>query len=128
MVIDIFRGIPIHIDNIPLALDDATRALYNRTITKPSSITDAERRAITHRPSPEEEDKLCRAECGINMSELITKATNDGDSLTYTEARLLTGGLVPRQAEKLLHERIRSRSHSPGHRRRYDRGDEGCPD
>lgn len=107
MLADILRGISIHIDKTPLALDDATRALYNRAITNPSSLTDAERRTITHRPSPGEEDGLCRAACGLNMSELITKATNDGDSLTYTEARLLTGGLVPRQAEKLLHERMR---------------------
>lgn len=89
----------------PLTLDDATRALYNHAITNPSSLTDAKRRTIAYRPSPEE-DELCRAACGLSVTGLVAKAIKDRDSLTYTEADLLTNGLN-HQAEKLLHEQTR---------------------
>lgn len=92
-------------DTNPILLDDTTRNLYNRAIADPSSLTDAERRTITNRPSPDEEDTLCRAACGLNMSELIAKAIED--SLTYNEACLLIGGLVPGQSERLIDKHAR---------------------
>lgn len=108
MSIQMYDGLlTVHIDRTPLTLDEATRTLYNRAITNPSSLTDAERRTITHRPPPEEEDALCRTACGQSMSELVTKAIQNGDSLTYNEAHLLTAGVVPNQAGRLLTERAR---------------------
>ncbi|KAL3441886.1 hypothetical protein BJX65DRAFT_287948 [Aspergillus insuetus] len=106
---------PIFTDTTPLILDEATRALYNRAISDPSSLTDQERRTITRRPPPEEEDALCQGACGLSMDELIAKANNSGvhdtkdtnehinnyDSLALTdlplseiEARILTVGVA----------------------------------
>jgi hypothetical protein len=67
---------PIVTDTTPLILDEATRALYTRAISDPSSLADQERRLITRRPPPEEEDALCRGACGLSMDELIAKAIN----------------------------------------------------
>ncbi|GIK02189.1 hypothetical protein Aspvir_006234 [Aspergillus viridinutans] len=100
-------AITVNTDTSPLALDEATRTLYNRAITDPSSLTDAERRSITHRPPAEEEDALCRSACGQSMSKLIAKAIHNGDALTYNEAHLLTAGVVRNQAGRLLAERVR---------------------
>jgi hypothetical protein len=100
-------AITVHTDTTPLALDEATRTLYNRAISDPSSLTDAERRIITHRPPPEEEDALCRAACGQSMSGLIAKAIHNGDALTYNEAHHITAGVVRNQAGRLLSERAR---------------------
>ena len=88
-------------------LDEVAQALYNRAIADPSSLTDRERRIITHRPPPEEEDALCRTACGQSMTELVTKAIQNGDSLTWKEAHLLSAGVVPNQAGRLLSERVR---------------------
>src|ERR1700742_2334366 len=88
-------------------LDEATQALYNRAIADPSSLTDRERRIITHRPPPEEEDALCRTACGQSMSELVTKAIQKRDSLTWREAHLLSAGVIPNQAGRLLSELVR---------------------
>ncbi|KAF7121923.1 hypothetical protein CNMCM5793_009477 [Aspergillus hiratsukae] len=108
MSFQLFDGaITVHTDTTPLALDEDTRTLYNRAITDPSSLTDAERRIITHRPPPEEEDALCQAACGQSMSELVAKAIHNGDALTYNEARLITAGVVRNQAGRLLTERAR---------------------
>ncbi|KAL2849888.1 hypothetical protein BJY01DRAFT_233407 [Aspergillus pseudoustus] len=63
-------------DPAPLVLDAATRTLYNHAISDPPSLTDQQRRLITYRPPPEEEDALCRNACGLSMDELIAKATN----------------------------------------------------
>lgn len=41
------------------------------------------------------------------MSELVTKAIENRDLLTYNEARLLTAGVIPGQAGRLLSERAR---------------------
>ncbi|KAL2811814.1 hypothetical protein BDW59DRAFT_155469 [Aspergillus cavernicola] len=71
----------IHEDTTPLTLDEATRTLYNRAISEPSSLTDQERRLITHRPPAEEEITLSRNACGLTMNELIVKAIN---SITNT--------------------------------------------
>ena len=54
-----------------------------------------------------EEDSLCRAACGLSYSELITKAIQNQDSLTANEARLVTAGVIPNQAGRLLDERLR---------------------
>jgi hypothetical protein len=67
---------PITRDTTPLVLDEATRALYTRAITDPDLLTDHERRLITNRPPPEEEDELCRGACGLSMDELMAKAIN----------------------------------------------------
>ena len=67
----------------PLTLDDATRALYEKAIADPSSLSDERRREILQRLPREEEDALCYDICGSTMSELVTKAIQDPDSLVY---------------------------------------------
>ncbi|KAL4779064.1 hypothetical protein BJX76DRAFT_106073 [Aspergillus varians] len=112
----------IHQDTTPLALDEPTRTLYNRAISSPSSLTDQERRLITHRPPQEEENTLCRNACGISMDELVAKAINSNNNnnnnnnnddddddddgprtshslsltlpLSHGEARLLSAGVI----------------------------------
>lgn len=102
-------------DTTPLVLDDSTRTLYNRAISNPSSLTDQERRLITYRPPPDEEDTLCQNACGLSMGELITKAinsrSNTGDDiplgslgLSHKEASLLTTGVVEGQSGRILSE------------------------
>ncbi|GKZ77009.1 hypothetical protein AnigIFM56816_009118 [Aspergillus niger] len=109
----------ISVDRTPLVLDESTRTLYNRAISNPSSLTDQERRLITHRPPPDEEDTLCRNACGLSMGELVTKAINSSNNnngsdndgfplsslgLSYKEASLLTAGVVERQSGHILFE------------------------
>jgi hypothetical protein len=105
----------MNVDRAPLALGESTRILYNRAISDPSSLTDQERRLITYRPPPDEENTLCRNACGLSMDELITKAINnssnddDGSSLSslglsYKEASLLTAGVVKGQSGHILSE------------------------
>ncbi|KAE8312809.1 hypothetical protein BDV41DRAFT_588501 [Aspergillus transmontanensis] len=107
----------INVDRTPLTLDKLTRILYNRAISNPSSLTDQERRLITHRPPPEEENTLCRNACGLSMDELIVKAINsnnnnnyDDDDLSLSlglsnkEARLLTAGVVQGRSGCILSE------------------------
>ncbi|KAA8652734.1 hypothetical protein EYZ11_013039 [Aspergillus tanneri] len=96
-----------NIDRTPLTLNEATRTLYDRAIADPSSLTDAERRTITHRPPEEEENALCQKACGQSMSELVSRAVQNGDSLSYNEAHLLTAGVIPNQAGRLLSEQAR---------------------
>ncbi|KAL2807588.1 hypothetical protein BJX63DRAFT_411833 [Aspergillus granulosus] len=129
--------VPITRDTTPLSLDEATRALYNRAISDPSSLTDQERRRITYRPPPEGENALCRDACGLSMDELIAKAinsknnsndnnNNNSDSLShslslslplsYKEASLLSAGVVRKvqgQGLRILSEVARL---SPEHR------------
>ena len=50
MSFQMYGLITVNVDRAPLALDEVTRTLYNRAITNPSSLTDAERRSITRRP------------------------------------------------------------------------------
>ncbi|KAB8229899.1 uncharacterized protein BDW43DRAFT_321770 [Aspergillus alliaceus] len=109
----------INADRTPLTLDKSTRTLYNRAISDPSSLTDQERRLITHRPLPEEENNLCRNACGLSMDELIAKAINSNNNnnndddddylslsfgLSNKEARLLTAGVVQGQSGRILSE------------------------
>ncbi|GCB17407.1 hypothetical protein AAWM_00292 [Aspergillus awamori] len=108
----------ISVDRTPLVLDESTRTLYNRAISNPSSLTDQERRLITHRPPPDEEDTLCRNACGLSMGELVTKAINSSNNhssgndgfplsspgLSYKEASLLTAGVVQGQSGHILFE------------------------
>ncbi|CAG7559984.1 unnamed protein product [Fusarium equiseti] len=82
----------------PLTLDDSTRALYERAVADPSTLSDEERRKVLQRPPQEEEDSLCYDICGSTMSELVTKARRDPASLTYTEADLVIAG-VPRNRD-----------------------------
>lgn len=89
-------------DRNPLTLDPSTRTLYNRAITAPSSLMDQERRFITNRPPPAEEDTLCRNTCGLSIAELMAKAIDVNGGLTYKEARLLTAGIVPGEPGRLL--------------------------
>ncbi|KAL4728905.1 hypothetical protein ACLX1H_003307 [Fusarium chlamydosporum] len=78
----------------PLDLDGETRALYEKAVADPSSLSDEERRTILLRPPREEEDSLCHDICGSTMSEIVTKALCDPDSLSYTEARLIASGVL----------------------------------
>jgi hypothetical protein len=94
-------------DRSPLALDEATRALYRRAIDNPSSLTDEERRTVTHRPPRPEEDELCQQATGLNFSVLVQKAIDHRDSLSYDEASLLSGGLIPGEARRWLRYRLR---------------------
>ncbi|GKZ34235.1 hypothetical protein AbraIFM66950_004420 [Aspergillus brasiliensis] len=89
-----------------LILDESTRTLYNRAISNPSLLTDQERRLITHRSPPDEEDTLCRNACGLSMGELVAKAINSSSlGLSYKEASLLTTGvLVEGQSGHILSE------------------------
>ncbi|PHH89145.1 hypothetical protein CDD83_6596 [Cordyceps sp. RAO-2017] len=95
------------VDYTPISLDEAIQVLYRRAIADPSSLSDEERRKITHRPPVEEEDSLCREACGLSMGELITKAIQNEDSLSYEEARLVISGVFPNQSARLLHRRVR---------------------
>ncbi|KAL5048335.1 hypothetical protein BDW71DRAFT_177467 [Aspergillus fruticulosus] len=108
----------ISADRTPLVLDEPTRALYNRAISNPSSLTDQERRLITHRTPPDEEDTLCRNACGLSMGELVAKAINSSNNngnyndgfplsslgLSSKEASLLTAGVVKGQSGHILSE------------------------
>lgn len=114
-------AITVRIDTTPRSLHEETRALHNRAIAEPATLTDVERRRITHRPPAEEEDALCRQACGSSMTELVAKAVaihNNGSAinpstgtedllLTYKEAHLILGGAVPWQSGRLLSERAR---------------------
>lgn len=105
----------------PLVLDKSTRTLYNRAISDPSSLTGQERRLITYRSPPDEEDTLCRIACGLYMGEIVTKAINSSNnndnkkddfplsslSLSYKEASLLTAGVVKGQSGHILSEVVR---------------------
>ncbi|KAE8319653.1 hypothetical protein BDV41DRAFT_570588 [Aspergillus transmontanensis] len=91
-----------------------TRTLYNRAISDPSSLTDQERRLVTHRPLLEEENTLCQNACGLSMDELIAKAIDSNNNnnnnndlslgLSNKEARLLTAGVVQGQSSRILSE------------------------
>lgn len=94
-------------DRSPVVLDEATRALYRRAIDNPSSLTDEERRTVTHRPPGPEEEKRCRQACGLTFSELVRKAIDQRDSLSYHEAVLLVGGFIPGEAGRWLRYRSR---------------------
>ncbi|CAI6016576.1 unnamed protein product [Clonostachys chloroleuca] len=91
----------------PLDLDDATRELYRRAIVNPSSLSDAERRKILRRPSREEEDASSRELCGSTMSELITKAIQNHESLTYQESKLVMGRPKESYPGEMLREKLR---------------------
>ncbi|RDW90006.1 uncharacterized protein DSM5745_01781 [Aspergillus mulundensis] len=103
----------LSIDRTPRPLGDATRTLYNRAISNPSSLTDQERRLITRRPPAEEENTLCQKECGLTMDELIAKAINSNDkntngpALSNQESRLLLSGVVKGESGRILSERVR---------------------
>ncbi|KAB8240994.1 hypothetical protein BDV35DRAFT_401315 [Aspergillus flavus] len=104
----------INADRTPLTLDESTRTLYKRAISDPFSLTDQERRLVTHRPLPEEENTLCQNACGLSMDELIAKAINSNNNdnnnndlslgLSNEEARLLTAGVVQGQSGRILSE------------------------
>ncbi|KAL4887862.1 hypothetical protein BDV59DRAFT_189757 [Aspergillus ambiguus] len=89
-------------DNSPVVLDETTRALYHRAIDNPSSLTDEERRTITHRPPRPEEDERYQQACGLTFSELVRKAIYQRDSLSYHEAASLVNGLVPGEGGRWL--------------------------
>ncbi|CAH0057920.1 unnamed protein product [Clonostachys solani] len=91
----------------PLDLDDATRELYRRAIADPSSLSEEERRKILRRPPPEEEDARSRELCGSTMSELITKAIQNHESLTYQESTLVMARPKESYPGELLREKCR---------------------
>lgn len=116
-MISLFDGaIAIASDTTLLSLDEETRALVDRAITDLTSLTDSERRRITHRPPAEEEDALCRQACGLSMTKLVAKAIAQNNStatgtenniLTFREAHHIIAGVVPGQNGRLLSERVR---------------------
>ncbi|KAL4888482.1 hypothetical protein BDV59DRAFT_211090 [Aspergillus ambiguus] len=94
-------------DRSLVILDEATRTLYRRAIDNPSSLTDEERRIVTHRPPGPEEDEQCQQACGLTFTELVRKAIDQRDSLSYHEAVLLLGELIPGEAGQWLRYRLR---------------------
>ncbi|PKY07022.1 hypothetical protein P168DRAFT_86407 [Aspergillus campestris IBT 28561] len=94
-------------DRSPLSLDEATRALYRRAIEDPTSLTDEERRIVTHRPPRPEEDEHCRNACGLSHPELVRKCIDHADNLSYKETSLILAGVVPWEAGKQLSYRVR---------------------
>ncbi|KAF5238932.1 hypothetical protein FAUST_5269 [Fusarium austroamericanum] len=76
----------------PLALDATTRALYERAAADPSSLSGQDRRNILERPSREEEESVCHEVCGLTAPELVAKAVQDPDSLSYREVDLIMRG------------------------------------
>lgn len=91
----------------PLYLSDATRPLYEKAIADPSSLRDEERREILQRLPRKEEDALCHDICGSTMSELVTNAVQDPDSLVYMEVHLLVAGLPRDRNRKMLQQSVR---------------------
>jgi hypothetical protein len=59
-----------------------------------------------HRLPHEEENSLCYEICGSAMPELITKAIQDPDSLTYTEANLVIAGVPRTRKREIPHQSI----------------------
>jgi hypothetical protein len=92
---------------LPLTLDDTTRALYQRAIADPSSLSEEERRKILQKPPREEEGSLCYDICGFTMSELIAKAIQDPDSLSYQEMDLIIKGVSSEKYKDMLDETAR---------------------
>ncbi|KAB8205700.1 hypothetical protein BDV34DRAFT_235067 [Aspergillus parasiticus] len=92
----------INVDRTPLTLDESTRILYNRAISNPSSLTDQERRLITHRPPSEEENTLSINGNNNNNSDDDDLSLSLG--LSNKEARLLTAGVVQGQLGRILSE------------------------
>lgn len=74
-------------------MSEEQKLLHLRAKADPSTITRAERNLIHHLPSPEEEDRLCRAKVGLDMSQLKEKAFADPDSLTEAEADIIVRGV-----------------------------------
>jgi hypothetical protein len=106
--IQLFDGdVILNIDRTPITFNEATHTLYNQAITNPSTLTDEERRIITHHPPLEEEDALYHRHCGQSLSELVKKAIKNRDSLTYKESIIIAAGVDSAQNKSLIHEAAR---------------------
>ncbi|CAF3601625.1 unnamed protein product [Fusarium graminearum] len=91
----------------PLTLDDTTRELYERAVADPSSLSEEERRGILQKPHREEEDSLCHDICGFTMPELVAKAVQYPNSLSYLETDLIVRGVSKDRNKKRLDEAMR---------------------
>ncbi|QPG98791.1 hypothetical protein C2857_000085 [Epichloe festucae Fl1] len=96
----------VHVDNTPIPLDDDARTLYTRALADPASMTDAEVRAIMLRPPADEEDELCRKECGLGFDELTAKAQRR-EKLSYTEGKILFRGVAWSARAEMSRPRLR---------------------
>jgi hypothetical protein len=68
--------------------------LCRRVIADPKSATHAERNFINGWPTPEEEDRLCIFKTGRTHEELKRKALTQPETLTYTEAKIVSLGVL----------------------------------
>jgi hypothetical protein len=70
------------------------RALHQRILAAadPASVTRAERNQLYLRPTPDEEDRLCREKVGLTMPELQDKVMTSPDTLTETECNIIVKG------------------------------------
>jgi len=71
---------------------DEQKAMHQRIVANPTTVTRAERNQIYRHPTPEEEDRLCRDKVGLTMPELKGKAIANSDTLTETECDLIVYG------------------------------------
>jgi hypothetical protein len=83
----------------PASLSDVSRALHERVIGDRPSLTEAERRQVLGRPTQEEEDALCRQQTGLTYKDILEKALNAPDNLTYQECHILTRGVESRSLQ-----------------------------
>jgi hypothetical protein len=83
----------------PASLSDASRALHERAIGYRASLTETERRRILDRPTQEEEDALCHQQTGLTYNEILEKALDCPDNVTYQECHILTRGVEARSLQ-----------------------------
>lgn len=81
-------------DRSPPSLEEDTVILYEHAVADPFSLTDEDRRKILHRPPQEEEDARCRDACGLTFSQLVTKAVEHSESLTFKESTIVFRGVT----------------------------------
>lgn len=96
----------------PFELTSDLRALFNRAIADPTSITGAERNEIRRLPPPDEEDRIIRETLTCNSkAELVSKAAASPETLTTEEVDYLiprynTRGFKSKEERELMYEAI----------------------
>jgi hypothetical protein len=78
------------------------RQLYEKAMATPNAITPAEKNLILERPSPDKEDRLCRAKTQLSWAELVKKGVARPDELSPTEVDIMVLGVVYGGADKDL--------------------------
>lgn len=91
----------------PRSLDDASRALYERAVQDPSSLTESDRREVLERPPQHEEDALCQRQVGLTYNGIVQKALNNAANLSFQECDILTGGVQSRSLETVDKDLLR---------------------